>query len=58
VWGNPVSRPYKKHLTRQFRPFRGRRGYEVWPTIREGQDALLEGYQKAFDRAMKRVGLI
>jgi hypothetical protein len=57
VYGRSVG-PYKKHLTRQFRPHRGRAGYEIWPTIRSQSKLIVDAYSRAFDAAMKRVGLI
>ena len=58
VYGRPPSRLYRKRSTMQFRPHRGRTGYEIWPTIRKNQAAVVEGYQKAFERALQRVGLV
>ena len=57
VYGRMPRRQYRKRLTMQFRPHRGRTGYEVWPTIRREGAKVIEGYSKALDRAMKRVGL-
>lgn len=58
VYGKRPRSSYVKRTTMQFRPHVGRRGYEVWPTIRREQDKIVEGYSLAFDKAMKRVGLI
>lgn len=41
--------------TRQFRPHRGKRGYFLWPAVRQDSDRIQAAYSAALDAALDRI---
>lgn len=46
----------KRPTTQQFRPHLGRTGYFVYPTIRDSAEEIVEPYEEAIDRLIRKAG--